>query len=255
MAYVLVKLLQRDINVATKALRPVCVNLSQRKESGYICHYFSSDSAKEGEKDILNVEDEEMAARDVSRLPKKYRDRMKHIMNPPEKPDWYADMFQTIEYKRKLYGKFGRKSGLDPGILWPSKEEVKEQMEFEKEWEPSLEDMLKSLEDERQSALEAREKKRQTVEKQMARMPQFIKEYHAKLEKAAEQERQHEAKKRALLEEARDYFGYSIDPRDARFEEMKLQKEEEEKKQRKKEKKEAKALRLAQAVLGPKPQQ
>jgi len=86
-------------------------------------------------------------------------------------------------------------------------------------------------------------------------MPQFIKEYHAKLEKAAEQERQDEAKKRALLEEARDYFGYSIDPRDVRFEQMKLQKEEEEKKQRKKDKKEAKALRLAQAVLGPKPQQ
>jgi len=160
MAYVLVRLLQRDINVAINLWRPACVNLSQRKESGCIYHCFSSDSGKEGEKDLLNVEDnEEMAARDVSRLPKKYRDRMKHIMNPPEKPDWYADMFQSIEYKRKLYGKFGRKSGLDPGILWPSKEEVKEQMEFEKEWEPSLEDMLKSLEDERQSALEAREKK------------------------------------------------------------------------------------------------
>jgi len=96
--------------------------------------------------------------------------------------------------------------------------------------------------------------RQQNVEKQMARMPQFIKEYHIKLEKAAEQERQQEAKKHELLEEARDYFGYSIDPRDPRFEEMKLQKEEEEKKQKKKEKKEAKesrALRLARALSTP----
>jgi len=89
----------------------------------------------------------------------------------------------------------------------------------------------------------------------MARMPQFIKEYHAKREKAAEQERQQEAKKQQLLEEARDYFGYTIDPRDPRFEEMQMQKEEEEKKKKKKDRKEAKALRLAQAVITPNKQQ
>jgi len=75
-------------------------------------------------------------------------------------------------------------------------------------------------------------------------MPQFIKEYHAKLDKVAQQERLQEAKHRELLEEARDYFGYSIDPRDPRFEEMKLKKEEEEKMIKKKKKKEALALHL-----------
>jgi len=93
--------------------------------------------------------------------------------------------------------------------------------------------------------------RQQTVEKQMSRMPQFIKEYHARLEKVAEKERQQEAKKRELLEEARDYFGYSIDTRDPRFEEMKLRKEEEEKKLAKKKKKEARALR-AQGLFTPK---
>ena len=90
--------------------------------------------------------------------------------------------------------------------------------------------------------------RRQTVQKQMARMPQFIKEYHARLEKVAEQERLQEAKKRELLAEARDYFGYNIHPQDPRFEEMKLQKEEEEKQLAKKKKKEARALRVALAL-------
>ena len=112
---------------------------------------------------MLNVEnDDEMAARDVSRMPKKYRDRMKHVMNPPEKLDWYSDMFRSIESKRKLYGKYGRKSGLDPGILWPSKEKVEEQIEFEKQWEPSLEEMLK-VQEERRTRTESYKEKKYTV--------------------------------------------------------------------------------------------
>jgi len=94
--------------------------------------------------------------------------------------------------------------------------------------------------------------RRETVEKQMSRMPQFIKEYNVRLEKAADKEREQETKRRELLEEARDYFGYSIDPRDPRFEEMQLRKEEEEKKLRKKRRKERRALGLIQGPNIPK---
>ena len=96
--------------------------------------------------------------------------------------------------------------------------------------------------------------RRQLVAKQMARMPQFIKDHHAKKSKVAEQERLHEAKHHELMEEARDYFGYNIDPKDPRFEEMKLKKEEEEMKLAKKKKKEAKALRLIMGLSAPKSQ-
>ena len=148
MAHVVVKFLKRDnINF----MRCACVYSSRPKQFTYIYRCLSTDpTTTTEEKDSLNVEnDDEMAARDISRMPKKYRDRMKSVMNPPEKQDWYTDMFRSIDYKRKLYGKFGRKSRLDPGILWPSKEQVEEQVEFEKEWEPTLDEMLKSLEEER----------------------------------------------------------------------------------------------------------
>jgi len=150
MAHLVVKFLRRD----TKFLRCTCVYLSHQNKSAYVNRRYSSDSTSvEGEQELTtNVEDdaEVMAARDVSRLPKKYRDRMESVMNPPEKPDWYEEMFQSIAYRRWLYGKFGRKSGLDPGILWPSREEVREQIKFEKDWEPSLEEMLESLKSERE---------------------------------------------------------------------------------------------------------
>jgi Growth arrest and DNA-damage-inducible proteins-interacting protein 1 len=77
----------------------------------------------------------------------------------------------------------------------------------------------------------------------MAKMPQLIDEYRVKLKKADEQEHQREAKRRALLDEARDYFGFNIDPRDPRFERMQEMKEEEEKKMKKQKKKDAKTTR------------
>jgi Growth arrest and DNA-damage-inducible proteins-interacting protein 1 len=86
-------------------------------------------------------------------------------------------------------------------------------------------------------------RRRQLVAKQMAKMPQLIDDYRSKLKKADEQERQREAKRHALLEEARDYFGFKIDPRDARFERMQEMKEEEKKKLKKLKKKEAKTTR------------
>lgn len=48
-------------------------------------------------------------------------------------------------YQRKLYAKFGKASGVDPRIMWLTKEEAIEQVELIKEWEPSLEKLLADL--------------------------------------------------------------------------------------------------------------
>ena len=71
-------------------------------------------------------------------------------------------------------------------------------------------------------------------------MPRLIDEYRAKLVKEEELERKHDEKRQALLEEARDFYGYDVDPRDPRYEYMRQMKEEEEKKLKKQKKKEAK---------------
>ena len=53
-------------------------------------------------------------------------------------------------------------------------------------------------------------------------MPQFIETYKQRLHKLELEERKVEEKRRALLEEARDFFGYRIDPRDPRFVQMQV---------------------------------
>ena len=75
-------------------------------------------------------------------------------------------------------------------------------------------------------------------------MPQFIKEYKNKLKKKEEQEQIAQSKKMAMIEEARDFFGYHIDQTDPRFEQLRESREEEEKKMQKKKKKEQRATRM-----------
>ena len=75
-------------------------------------------------------------------------------------------------------------------------------------------------------------------------MPQVIKDYRNRLQKLEDQEKQKLVKKKAMLDEARDFYGYSIDANDPRFEQMKLAKEEEEKKLKKKKKMEEKMAKL-----------
>lgn len=70
-------------------------------------------------------------------------------------PEWQ----KTAQYDRKLFGRYGTASGIDPASLWPSHEELDKIIAEEKEWHPPLEVMLKNI--------EAREK--EETEKRLAK--------------------------------------------------------------------------------------
>lgn len=57
-------------------------------------------------------------------------------------PEWQ----KTARYDRKLFGRYGSASGIDPASLWPSHEQLEQIIEEEKEWHPPLEVMLKNIE-------------------------------------------------------------------------------------------------------------
>ena len=82
------------------------------------------------------------------------------------------------------------------------------------------------------------------MQKQMEKMPQLIDQYRARLSKSAELECKQEEKKRVIIEEARDFFGYRLDVNDPRIEQMREQKEEQEKQMKRKKKKEEKLTRI-----------
>lgn len=112
------------------------------------CYCSTSESSQE-----LSEEDQISKLRDKSKLPAHVKSiflKQTPVHNPNESADYRS---KRIEYNRKLYARFGEASGVNPGILWPSKEGLKDQIEFEEEFYPPLNELVEKVAEKR--ALEA----------------------------------------------------------------------------------------------------
>lgn len=71
------------------------------------------------------------------------------------------------------------------------------------------------------------------IAENMAKMPKMIADWRKEKQEAKKKLKEDKAKKERLLAEARERFGYAIDPRSSKFQEMLAEIEKEEKKKRK----------------------
>uniref|UniRef100_A0A8C1TC87 Large ribosomal subunit protein mL64 n=1 Tax=Cyprinus carpio TaxID=7962 RepID=A0A8C1TC87_CYPCA len=144
-------------------------------------------------------------------------------------PEWQ----KTEKYERRLFGRYGGASGVDPARLWPSHARLEELAAEEREWHPPMEVMLENV------AAREREKEQRRMEREkiiaanMAKMPKMIADWKKQKREAKQKQREEKIKRDKLLAEARERFGYALDPRSAKFKEMVAEIEKEEKKKRK----------------------
>ena len=100
-------------------------------------------------------DDDELARKmNVSRLPKYLRNRMRHVMIPPDPTVAWNIGHLNPKYRQKLYAKYGQASGVHPGIHWPSKEMFAEIIKDEQDWEPTLQDMWETVATQKAEKLE-----------------------------------------------------------------------------------------------------
>ncbi|XP_037545340.1 growth arrest and DNA damage-inducible proteins-interacting protein 1 [Nematolebias whitei] len=149
--------------------------------------------------------------------------------NSEKTPEWQ----KTHKYDRKLFGRLGSASGIEPGSLWPTDEELDKIIADENEWHPPLEVMLKNI-----AAREAEETKKlrdkeKLIAENMAKMPKMMEEWRRAKQEAKQKLREEKARKARLLDVARERFGHAVDPRSTQFLEMVAEVEKEEKKKRK----------------------
>ncbi|ELU18930.1 hypothetical protein CAPTEDRAFT_226802 [Capitella teleta] len=183
----------------------------------------------------------------VSGLKPHLRARMKHVNEIPDPTVAHNVAQLRPRYRAKLYAKHGAASGVDPGVMWPSKEELAEIKDIEAEFKPTLQELWANVAEKRESEKAARLAKEATVARSMAAMPKYIQEHKARLLKTEAEEAAALAKQKELMEEARDYYGYEIARNDPRFVLMVEMKEEEAKaakKQKKKEDRDANVKRV-----------
>ncbi|XP_067122356.1 large ribosomal subunit protein mL64-like [Centruroides vittatus] len=128
-----------------------------------------------------------------------------------------------LAYLRKNYARFGEKSGINPGLMWPSKEYLKELKKYQSIAHTPLNEMLAKVREKDQQELEYRREREEMIEKNMAKK---------------------------LIEDVQEYIGYKMDPKDERFQEVLQMKEEEEKKVKRKLRKQEREQKMLATLLG-----
>ncbi|OWF41402.1 growth arrest and DNA damage-inducible proteins-interacting protein 1-like [Mizuhopecten yessoensis] len=148
------------------------------------------------------LEDELMRIRDVSRLGPRLKKRL-----GKELPDIDKDFKLSKNYSRRLYGKMGSASGVNPQILWPNMEELKNKIEFDKRFEPTFEGNMKKIKKWESNRARKLETKLERVDKAMAKMPSLIKQFHQKRETLEKEDAAEKAKLARLNREAEEFYG------------------------------------------------
>lgn len=193
----------------------------------------SSDASEETivppKNEETEISDEELAAKqDISRLPSYYRD----VLNGyPSVKEPRNKIEASLRVQRTLYGKYGSKSNVNPAICFFTKEEMEDLREYEKvaHTEHIMEVRKREL-----ARLEEEKKQYSIREKQydiaMASMDAHKQKIREKILKKMGEAEEGKKKRDALLEEVKRHFGYTIDPKDEKFQLMLEAKEKEQKK-------------------------
>ncbi|KAJ8869483.1 hypothetical protein PR048_028474 [Dryococelus australis] len=195
----------------------------------------------------LKLKEEEIERkRNKSRLLMQHRNMVHGDVPFAEPKAWFQE---TVRYKRRLYGRYGEASGVNPALAWPTQEELADSLEYERVAYPeTLQEMVdknkaKKLEEEL-----ALKKRQEDIEQKMLRLEKWKEELNARSAKKLEAAEAAKEKKDRLMEEVRRHFGFKVDPREERFQEMLAQKEKEEKKMAKEAKKKAREAKLLSSL-------
>ncbi|XP_062967288.1 large ribosomal subunit protein mL64 [Cynocephalus volans] len=155
-------------------------------------------------------------------------------------------------YAAKQFARHGAASGVVPGSLWPSQEQLLELEAEEREWCPSLADMQESLRVQQLAEEEKRRAREQLIAEQMAKMPQMIENWRQQQRERWEKAQADKERRAQLQAEVQERLGYHVDPRSARFQELLQDLEKQQRKRLKEEKqrqkKEARAAAMAATI-------
>lgn len=231
-----------------------------RNKSGSIYMYFArqrsiSKVEENTNNEIINFTEEEddniKINCDKSGLLQQHRNVL-HGQMPYSTPSSW--IHQTEKYQRKVFGRFGTKSGVDPRICYPRKSALESVALYEKLCEPqSLPSVIMKSKLEEQHKIEEVRKREEYVMKNMEKLEQWKDDLHKKVMKKEADALAVKQRKERLVEEVRRHFGYKVDPRDERFKEVLEQKEREDKKMQKEAKRQAKEQKLMSKLVGKSP--
>lgn len=126
-----------------------------------------------------------------------------------------------------MYGRLGRESGINPGVMWPRKEELQYLKQYEEAFTHKLEDLIAENQAKKREAIQARMAREKEVLENLEKLPAQLKSFFNKIEQKKQEKEAWTKQREALIEEVREILGYRAKPSDERFQQALQQKEEE----------------------------
>jgi len=163
---------------------------------------------------------------DISRLRPYHRMVLRKEVVPDNMFPWQKERWA----KRERFVQYGKASGVDPSILWPSKQELNEMKAEDVHFRPELQKTMKETERQKQDEAKHIKTRIREVEENLKKYPKLLKEYQDKIRAQEAAILEADQKREAKVREIQEYFGYAVDPSDPRFQSMLEKKEAEEKK-------------------------
>jgi len=153
----------------------------------------------------------------------------------------------TQAFRKKMFGLYGEASGVSPETCWPDSETIRQYREYEKvfydgkTFEEIVAEERKKVDD----ALKHRVDREARVTANLERMDKQLKQMEANKKAKLERIAQEQEKRRKILQDLRQEYGYDIDPTQPQFAQRLEEKEKEYNKMLKEERKAKKAERRA----------
>uniref|UniRef100_A0A1B0AR99 Large ribosomal subunit protein mL64 n=1 Tax=Glossina palpalis gambiensis TaxID=67801 RepID=A0A1B0AR99_9MUSC len=156
----------------------------------------------------------------------------------------------TEKYKRKMFGRYGFESNINPRICFPTKLDIEAKLRYDSVAEShTLIDMMNAAKEERERQRAKVLKRDEEINNKMKKLDQWKQDLQNKIDKKEAEVLAIKQRKERLIEEVRHHFGFKIDPRDERFKIVLEQKEKEEKKKMKEGKRQAKEQKLMSKLV------
>uniref|UniRef100_A0A182PTY6 Large ribosomal subunit protein mL64 n=1 Tax=Anopheles epiroticus TaxID=199890 RepID=A0A182PTY6_9DIPT len=182
-----------------------------------------------------------------SRLLPQHRNMLHNLLPYEQSQSW---IHETVKYKRMMLGRYGIDgSRVDPRVCFPTQKEAYERAEYERVAFPfTLKQMMDANETE-QKARKARIVAREAeIARKLEKLDQWTTDLNARIAKKEAEARAAKERKDRLVEEVRRHFGFKVDPRDERFQEMLAQKEREDRKKVKEAKRKEKEEKMMEKL-------
>lgn len=166
--------------------------------------------------------------RDVSRF-SQTRAEKKYKKVLPTYSDNEARYLNDPRYFRNVYSKYGKESGVEAGVAWPTRQELLNKIEEEKTYDLSLKQKIDILVERKTQEIQNIIDLEKETDEALEKMPKMLEKYYQGVEKKRAVEAERVAKRREVLDQAREYYGFEVDLRDKRIKDM-VEKMQEEKK-------------------------